>query len=291
MELALNLGSLITAGYSYLEALDAAERLGFRFIELWVDEAHLWPYNTTPQQRREALEALKARGLKAVSLCPLPFHTENWIDFHYTYNLADPEEEARKRAVKFYRDIMAEAVELEAPRVLTMPGQVREPNFMKGPTYRTYWEQMVRSLRELARQAEDLGVTLGLENTVVGGFVDRPEELLLAVEEVGSPRVRVYLDVANANTFYPPLHYIEVLEGQLIDLLHVPDNDGRTPQHLPPGRGDIDFPAIIRALREDGWDGYLIPEIFYAEDPLGGLRESRDHLSHLIGSEERKPVD
>ena len=46
--------------------------------------------------------------------------------------------------------------------------------------------------------------------------------------------------------------------------------------------GTINYEKVIEALKEVGWDGYLIPEIFYDEDPVGGLKRSKEALEKMI---------
>jgi sugar phosphate isomerase/epimerase len=46
--------------------------------------------------------------------------------------------------------------------------------------------------------------------------------------------------------------------------------------------GTIDFRSCIEALKRVGWDGYLVPEIFYAKNPKDGVRRSKDALLGLL---------
>jgi len=38
--------------------------------------------------------------------------------------------------------------------------------------------------------------------------------------------------------------------------VHLADNDGTQPIHLPAGKGTIDFPSVFRSLKSVGYDSY-----------------------------------
>jgi sugar phosphate isomerase/epimerase len=50
-----------------------------------------------------------------------------------------------------------------------------------------------------------------------------------------------------------PEEYFETLPLQLLEV-HLSDNDGEEDQHLPLGRGNVDFKAVARGLRDIGFD-------------------------------------
>lgn len=52
------------------------------------------------------------------------------------------------------------------------------------------------------------------------------------------------------------------LVGKYLTHVHIHDNHGQRDDHLPPGKGDIDFRPIIRALKEINYNGRLILELW-----------------------------
>jgi sugar phosphate isomerase/epimerase len=44
--------------------------------------------------------------------------------------------------------------------------------------------------------------------------------------------------------------------------VHLHDNDGRSDLHLPPGAGNIDWPGVIQALVDVGYDRTITLEVF-----------------------------
>jgi sugar phosphate isomerase/epimerase len=59
--------------------------------------------------------------------------------------------------------------------------------------------------------------------------------------------------------------------------VHVGDNN-----RLPPGRGLIDFGAILETLRAIGYDGYLAAELLGRPDPDAAAAETVAYLGPLL---------
>lgn len=282
MKVGLEAGSFARVGKGFDEWISIAIELGIEYIEIWIDKNHFWPESTSHEELSKAFEKLQSAGLKAISVCPIPFSARGWEEFEFEFNLAHPDEKLRQKAIKFYESIIDEAVKLGAMNVLVLPGKIEEPNRMKSSlSYRQYFEAAVKSLKELSKIARELGVKLCVENAVVGNFGDLPEELAMLVESADPDIVKVYLDIANANVFLDPKFYINKLKDYLCEAIHVTDNDGTYPYHLPIGEGTINYEEILRSLKRMGWKGCLFPEVF-TEDPKEALRISKHALEEII---------
>ena len=118
------------------------------------------------------------------------------------------------------------------------------------------WLQAEKTLSRIAALGEREGVTFVLEN--LNSAVDHPgvpfgraADVVALVEAVGSPRLRVMLD----------LYHAQIGEGNLIELLRgaigvvgevqVADVPGR----CEPGTGEINYLAVARTLAELGYRG------------------------------------
>jgi hexulose-6-phosphate isomerase len=232
---------------------------------------------------------MESLGLSIIAVGPLPLSARGLKTFAFEFNLAHPDEDKRSKAVQFYRKSIDLAVSLGAPMLQVLPGKIDRPGFMRSAhSYRRHYESCVKSLRELAGHAEESGIELGVENAVVGNFMDLAGEYEPLFRDVGSQSLKFLFDVANGNTFLAPREYLRLLGSRLAGVVHVQDNFGDYPYHLPIGEGGIDFESIVAELRRIGWDGYLIPEIFPApargfpaERIIRGLRKSKIALERL----------
>ncbi len=136
-------------------------------------------------------------------------------------------------------------------------------------------ENSIRCLLECAPIAETEGVTILVEalNSKPGGHVDyigdRMAYALEIVRAVASPRVRILYDI----------HHMQIMEGDVIrTLTGARDWIGHYHTGGVPGRAEIDdsqelnYPAIVRAIRDTGFTGYLAHEFIpRGGDPLASL--------------------
>jgi sugar phosphate isomerase/epimerase len=100
-------------------------------------------------------------------------------------------------------------------------------------------------LRDLAPEAEKAGVILGLEDTISA------EDNVRIMDRSRSASVLVYYDVGNStHGGFDVVKEIRWLGKDRICQFHLKDN----PHYL--GEGDIQFPAIIQAIREIGFSGF-----------------------------------
>lgn len=184
-----------------------------------------------------------------------------------------------KEALEFAWEIGASAVAVHAsPGILAMPGgewsrKTSSPQIRGGLERQEQY--LVQALQELADFAP--GLYLCLENLVYPHELYRsPAEMRELVRKVGRPNVRATLDVGHAVVSgYDPVDFVHENAG-LISHVHLHDNHGTVDEHLPLGEGTIDYLAVIRALREQGYQGAVTFEF----DP-GSPERFADYLHRL----------
>jgi hydroxypyruvate isomerase len=131
-------------------------------------------------------------------------------------------------------------------------------------------------LRRVARAAEDAGVMLVLE--LLNSKINHPDYQcdrtawgVAVCQMVGSPRVKVLYDI----------YHMQIMEGDLIRTIqdhHAYFGHYHTAGN--PGRNDIDdtqeinYPAVVRAIKATGYDGYLGQEFIPRGDPVAALRDA-----------------
>jgi D-psicose/D-tagatose/L-ribulose 3-epimerase len=114
-------------------------------------------------------------------------------------------------------------------------------------------------LREVARFAAPLGVTVGIEpvNRYETFLVNTSAQALELKRLVGEPNVGMHLDAYHMNIdeddFYEP---VAAAVGDLVHF-HLSESHRGVP-----GRGTVDWRAIMRALAEGGYEGLVGLESF-----------------------------
>lgn len=138
------------------------------------------------------------------------------------------------------------------------------------------WLSACKTLEKIARLGEDAGRVFLLEN--LNTEVDHPgtpfaraDDTLALIEAVGSPHLKLNLD----------LYHAQIGEGNLIELIQragasigeiqVADVPGRK----EPGTGEIHYPAIARALHAMGYRGVVGLEGWASGDSTLALERFR----------------
>ena len=120
------------------------------------------------------------------------------------------------------------------------------PGALKTPEEMDYVGDL---LKELGPQAAKQGVILGLENTISA------KDNVRIMERSQSPAVKTYYDVGNSiKQGFDIIEEIRWLGNDRICEVHLKDN----PHYL--GEGPINFPAVIKALADIGFDKWAVLE-------------------------------
>jgi len=174
----------------------------------------------------------------------------------WRYPLTSPDPKVREKALEIVERELEACSLLGAEVLLVVPGLVTED-----VTYDEAYRVSQSSLKVLARKAEEVGVTIGVEN-VCNNFLLSPMEMARFIDELGSERIGAYLDVGNVLACRQgfPQHWVQIL-GKRVKRVHVKDYDTRSGTVTYPPQGDVNWPSVIRALRGTGYRGYLTAEL------------------------------
>jgi sugar phosphate isomerase/epimerase len=144
------------------------------------------------------------------------------------------------------------------------------------------------SLAELADLAGELGIRMAAENLPMSGSYERPDVrvagLLGLIDGLGE-HVGICLDIGHAwMSGYDPVREIHAVGAKLFTL-HIHDVRERRYDHYVPGEGELDFHALLSALKEPGFSGMGVLEVGphrgMPTDSLAALRELRRVWSSL----------
>lgn len=219
-------------------------------------------------------EVSKGLGLKAIDLLgPSDFPTLkkhglicSLINTHGLSKGLNRKEQHADCIAKIREGIDA-AAENGYPNVITFPGN------REGMPDDVGLENMVVGLKEVAGYAEQKKVTINIEylNSKVNHKDYMFDNMKWGVEvckRVGSERVKILYDIYHA----------QIMEGDIIRTIQTcKDYIGHYHTGGNPGRNEIDetqelyYPAIMKAIAETGFKGYVAHEFVPKGDPLAGL--------------------
>lgn len=123
-----------------------------------------------------------------------------------------------------------------------------------------YWNQSVKSMKEIIKTAEACGVTYCVEavNRFETCIINTAAEALAYIEEIDSPNIGVLLDTYHMNIEENSIgDAIRLVGADRMKNFHTGENN-----RTAPGRGHLDWDEIFGALAEIGYKGPIVSEPF-----------------------------
>jgi sugar phosphate isomerase/epimerase len=161
------------------------------------------------------------------------------------YVLGDPERSVREAKPHIE---LASSLGVECVRVFGFEGCISE-------SWKTLLRRMSERLKKLVDHARHTNVTIVLEN---GGDCVTAERLLEVIDAVGSPQLRACYSMSTACAAgEDPIVGMRKL-GSELRLVRVKDLCGGKP--VVPGEGELPCQEFCGALRDSGYDGWVVWE-------------------------------
>ncbi len=169
-------------------------------------------------------------------------------------DLIHADEAVRASSIGYLNECVTMVKELDGYEMTIVPSQVGKVAPMDTPEQE--WAWAVDSLKEVYAHGQGEGIRIALEplNRFETNFLNRADQAVLLAEAVGAD-CGVCLD-----TFHLNIEEADMLEAirnskeRLVDF-HVADNN-----RMACGMGSLDWPLIVRTLKEVGYDGALTVE-------------------------------
>ncbi len=120
-------------------------------------------------------------------------------------------------------------------------------------------------IRILARRCREYGVVLALENMQPQLLISPLKDLLWIRHETEEAHVGACFDTGHAFLGHSLDFALKELAGHIV-MAHVSDNWGQKDDHLPPGRGAVDWKSFVSELLRQGFSGSFIIELEDRED-------------------------
>ena len=253
-----------------------AKRFGYDGIELSFDESGPISPQSAETELMEIRKAAESHGLSLYSLA-------SGLYWSISLTAEDPAE--RERAEQLVRKQLDAAAALGCDTILILPGMVSGLGAADPVVpYEIVYERAQAALLRLAEYAEKKRVTIGIEN-VWNKFLLSPMEMRDFIDRIGSQRVAAYFDVGNVVRDGYPEQWIRIL-GHRIAKVHFKDYKraiGTISGFVELLAGDVDFAAVMRALREVGYDGGVTAEVFPSNSDFEAfLRKTSEAMDCIL---------
>ena len=227
---------------SIMERMKAIKAAGFEGVEM---ASHL------PQA--EVLQARDETGLEVTSVCGAK---------HWAKPLSHSDAAVRAEGLEALKQTLRDAKAYGATSILLVPGAVN-----KDANYEECWKRSIEQIRLAIPLAQDLGVTISIEN-VWNNFITDEKEAVRYLAEINSPQVMWHFDTGNIIRYGDPIAWINAL-GKRITRIHIKEYSRDRAMRAgdvwkgfgaPLMEGANNWPGIMKALRDTGYEGYLITE-------------------------------
>lgn len=264
---------------SLKECMQLAREAGFEAIEVTVAEEGEITLSSSQKDVQAILKTAQDIGIQISSLATGLF---------WKYSLTSNSASLRNKAKEIVIKMLDIAAWLGTDAILVVPGAVGVDFIPEAEVvpYELAYERSLEALKELAPEAERRGVDIAIEN-VWSKFLLSPLEMRDFVDKIGSDRLGVYFDVGNVILTGYPEHWIRIL-GRRIRRVHVKDFRravGTLAGFVDLLEGDVDWPRVMEALREIGYNSFLTAEMLppYPHHPEALIYNTSKALDYILG--------
>jgi sugar phosphate isomerase/epimerase len=266
MKLGLINSAWAQAGQDTAYGIRMTREIGFDTIDIFAD-----PLDIDIKERLRIKRECDRAGLPIVSIACVAV---GLIDFNPSV------QRFHLQRCRAYLDL---AYEYQASNLLLVLGEyIWERQVI--PTAEQ-WQTGVRNVRELGKVAADLGLQIALElEPFKLSLVNNVESMVRFLDDVNHPAVKANIDVSHLHLSKTPAEELERLRGKAIHV-HLSDCDGKVHGDLPPGRGVVDFPPYLRAIKALNIDGAISIELEYSPQPdkiVDWVREAYQATDRLL---------
>jgi L-ribulose-5-phosphate 3-epimerase len=247
-----------------LEKMQAIKAAGFDGVEM---NSHM--------KVEDVLHARNESGLLIPSVC---------CAHHWQKPLSHPDPRVREESLESLKQALRDAKAYGASSVLFVCAVVN-----KEVSYAEAYKRAQEGIHKAIPLAEELDVKIACEN-VWNHFLLSPLEAARFVDEFKSPAVGWHFDVGNVLASGWPEQWIRVL-GKRIQKLHIKEYSRKKQETEGPRKGfdvdylegDNDWPAVMRALDEIGYNGWGTAEQRGA-DSAEGLKKLSEGMDKIFAS-------
>jgi hexulose-6-phosphate isomerase len=248
---------MIRDGKTVQEKFELIKKIGFEGVEI---------DSPSGLNLKDANEAQKATGIKIHGV----IDSVHWRD-----TLSHPDEKVREKGLKALLGAIEDAKTVGADTVLLVPGVVN-----KDVSYEQCYERSQAEVKKAIPAAEKAKVKIAIE-TVWNNFITKPEQLIQYVDDFKSEWVGAYFDCSNMLKYgVSSADWIRKLGKRMLKF----DFKGYSKAKgfdTGIGEGDENWPEIMKALAEVGYNGWATAEVGGGGERV--LRDIYERMKKVMG--------
>ena len=265
------------AHHSLPAAMELLAGIGYRSVAITLDHNALNPYGEQFEREAAATAELLTRfQLRSVVETGARFLLDPAVKHEPT--LVSQRAEDRLRRIDFLKRSIDLAATLGSDCVSIWSGVVRHAAGREAAM-----ADLTSGLQRVLDYADRREVDLGFEPEP-DMLIDTTDSFAELLDQVDSPRLKLTLDVGHLHCLgETPIPGVIRRWGKRIANVHIEDMRAGVHDHLMFGEGEMDFPPIIAALAEVGYDGGVHVELSrHSHDAPRVAQQAFDFLSPMM---------
>ena len=192
-------------------------------------------------------------------------------------NLSDSDEKNRLESIKKFK----EQINYASMFGSKMPLGFIRGNMKKDDLETDYQVRLADSLQQLSEFAEDRGVKIVFEpinHHEVNSFL-RVDQSIAFLEKYHLDKLELLIDTYHMNIEESSIEDAIKMASSRIGHVHITDSNGRAP-----GDGHLDYKAILQALKDVDYEGFLSSESFPLPSSYENGKRGIEHLKKTFQS-------
>jgi sugar phosphate isomerase/epimerase len=264
--------------HSFADAVARLAAIGYTGVEIMADVPHAWPAYLLPEHKQAIRDSLAKHSLAVSNVNAFMMHAVDDPRQKYWHpSWIEPDRHYRRIRVEHTKRALTLAKEIGAPNVTTEPGGPCE-----GRTYAECLRMFLEELKPVVEHAEAVGVPLLVEPEPEL-LIETAEQYLDFAGRIQSPMLGLNFDIGHSYCVKDdPAATVHVLKDH-IRHVHLEDIAAtRVHHHLIPGEGVIDFAAVLQALKDIDYTGWVTIELYTChEAPDAAAATARERVLAL----------
>jgi len=243
-------GNLTNPSVNILKEIKTIKSLGFDFAEIGIEASEDMP-EILMKQKNEIITLLQRFNAPAIA------HTAWYIELGTIYSgVRDAWLHECKKAIDITYILGIKKINFHT----------HARGLFNKKAKKTLLDNYVESMRELVAYAKKYEIKVMIENGAEKGEIRLYPDIKFILKNV--PEVGFHLDVGHAyinggiNTIEG---YINKF-GDRIEHIHMHDNHGKSDEHLPIGKGNINYKKVIKLLKQINYDKTITIEVFTSKN-------------------------
>ena len=163
-------------------------------------------------------------------------------------------------------------------RVNASPSEKKSYKLPAGYSWQKDWDLFTSMIIQAVQIAASRQITVALE-CFPGSLCSTPHAMCQIIETINNDYFGIQLDTAHLiNQAIDIETAIYMLGAEHIKNVHFKDSDGLTRTNLPAGSGLVDYPFVLDALYNVGYNGNASIEVEFTDNPGRYMKQALDHI-------------